>query len=348
MSEETPDPDLESDTGGERLVVAVAPEDAGERLDKFLASRLPEMSRARIQALMRQGAVRAGGRTLEDPSAKINAAEIACAGIVIAVPPPAPAEPVAQDIPLVVVHEDRDLIVIDKPAGLVVHPAAGHADGTLVNALISHCGTSLSGVGGVARPGIVHRLDKDTSGLMVVAKNDAAHKALSAQFADHGRTGPLVRSYLALVWTPPHRPKGTIDAPLGRSVKNREKIAIREDGREAITHWRMLEHYDAAGVGLIECTLETGRTHQIRVHLASIGSPLLGDAVYGSSHLSKASRLEPSAQAALKALGRQALHAATLGFSHPRTKKTLTFESAPPPDLAKLIAALGTDRRVSG
>lgn len=328
--------------------MAVSPEDGGERIDRFLAARLPELSRARIQALMRQGAVSAGGRTLEDPSAKINAGEISAGEILVAPPPPEPAEPAAQDIPLVVVHEDRDLIVIDKPAGLVVHPAAGHADGTLVNALIAHCGASLSGVGGVARPGIVHRLDKDTSGLMVVAKTDAAHRSLSAQFADHGRTGPLLRSYLALVWSPPDRPRGLIDAPLGRSVKNREKIAIRKDGREAITHWEMLDRFPESDCGLIECRLETGRTHQIRVHLASIGSPLLGDPTYGAGHRTKASRLGPQAQQALEALDRQALHAATLGFEHPRSGKALVFESAPPPDLALLIEALGTERRVLG
>lgn len=311
--------------------------DVGERIDRFLAQRLPDLSRARIQALMRQGAVSAGGRTLEDPSGKINAGEI-----VVEVPPPAPAEPVAQDIPLTIVFEDDQLVVIDKPAGLVVHPAAGHADGTLVNALLAHCGTSLSGVGGVARPGIVHRLDKDTSGLMVVAKTDAAHRSLSAQFADHGRTGPLIRSYLALAWSPPDRPRGTIDAPLGRSVKNREKIAIRRDGREAITHWEVLERYPDCDAGLIECRLETGRTHQIRVHLASIGSPLLGDAVYGASHRTKASRLTEEARAALEALDRQALHAATLGFAHPITDEALLFESEPPADLDRLMTALGT------
>lgn len=329
------------------LVVAAGPDDAGERIDRFLAARLPELSRARIQALMRQGAVSAGGRTLEDPSAKVNA--IGAAGeIAIVVPPPAPAAPRGQDISLVVVYEDRELIVIDKPAGLVAHPAAGHADGTLVNALIAHCGASLSGVGGVARPGIVHRLDKDTSGLMVAAKTDAAHRSLSAQFADHGRTGPLVRSYLALVWSPPSRPRGTIDAALGRSVKNREKIAIRPDGREAITHWEVLARYPAADAGLLECRLETGRTHQIRVHLASLGSPLLGDGVYGPGHRTKASRLDDEAREALDALGRQALHARTLGFRHPTSGETLTFESEPPPDLARLISALGTDRRGGG
>ncbi len=297
---------------------------------------------------MRQGAVSAGGRTLEDPSAKINAIGQAATEIVVVPPPPEPASPVGQDIPLVVVHEDADLIVIDKPAGLVVHPAAGHADGTLVNALIAHCGTSLSGVGGVARPGIVHRLDKDTSGLMVVAKNDAAHRGLSAQFADHGRTGPLERAYLAIVWNPPTRPRGTVEAALGRSEKNREKIAIRPDGREAITHWTLLETYPASGAGLVECRLETGRTHQIRVHMASIGSPLLGDDVYGSGHRTKASRLSEDARAALGALGRQALHAATLGFAHPRTGETMLFESEPPKAFGDLMRALGTDGRDRG
>jgi 23S rRNA pseudouridine1911/1915/1917 synthase len=318
---------------GTALVVAAGLEDSAERLDKFLAAKLPELSRARVQALMRQGAVRQGGRTLEDPSARVNAGEIT-----VELPPPVAAEPLGQDIPLTVVFEDDALIVIDKPAGLVVHPAAGHADGTLVNALIAHCGASLSGVGGVARPGVVHRLDKDTSGLMVVAKTDAAHRSLSAQFADHGRTGPLRRAYLALVWGLPDRPRGVIDAPLARSVKNREKISVSKGGREAITHWDTLETFDIAS--LIECRLETGRTHQIRVHLAHIGHPLLGDDVYGAGHRTKASKLSPEAAEALTTLGRQALHAAELGFAHPVTGETVLFESAPPPDMARLIAAL--------
>jgi 23S rRNA pseudouridine1911/1915/1917 synthase len=318
---------------GTALVVVPGVEDSAERLDKFLAAKLPELSRARVQALMRQGAVRQGGRTLEDPSARVNAGEIT-----VDLPPPVAAEPVGQDIPLTVVFEDDALIVIDKPAGLVVHPAAGHADGTLVNALIAHCGASLSGVGGVARPGVVHRLDKDTSGLMVVAKTDAAHRSLSAQFADHGRTGPLRRAYLALVWGAPDRPRGVIDAPLARSVKNREKIAVSSGGREAITHWDTLETYEIAS--LIECRLETGRTHQIRVHMAHIGHPLLGDDVYGAGHRTKASKLAPEAADALMALGRQALHAAELGFAHPVTGETVLFESAPPPDMARLIEAL--------
>ena len=289
---------------------------------------------------MRQGAVRSGGRTLEDPAGRVNAGEI-----VIELPPPEPAEPIGQNIPLVVVHEDEHLIVIDKPAGLVVHPAAGHADGTLVNALIAHCGASLSGVGGVARPGIVHRLDKDTSGLLVVAKNDVAHRFLSAQFADHGRTGPLRRAYLALVWGIPSRPRGTVDAPLGRSARNREKIAVRSDGREAITHWDTLERFPASDAALVECRLETGRTHQIRVHMTSIGHPLLGDDVYGAGHRSKASRLGEPAAAALARLGRQALHAAELGFVHPATREALEFTSPPPPDFADLLRELGTPER---
>jgi 23S rRNA pseudouridine1911/1915/1917 synthase len=330
-------PDTPIPAAAEPLVATAATEDAGGRADRFLAARLPELSRARIQALMREGAVTAGGRTLVDPSARVNAGDV----YAIAVPPPAPAAPVGQDIALTVVFEDEHLIVIDKPAGLVVHPAAGHADGTLVNALINHCGASLSGVGGVARPGIVHRLDKDTSGLLVVAKTDAAHRGLSAQFADHGRTGPLERMYMAFVWGHPSHPRGTVDAPLGRSLKNREKIAVRPDGREAITHWETLERLEG-DVALVACRLETGRTHQIRVHLGHIGHPLLGDEVYGASHRTKASRLSPQAQAALLALGRQALHAAVLGFAHPVTGETLSFESPLPPDLARVLEALGS------
>ncbi|GLK54391.1 23S rRNA pseudouridine1911/1915/1917 synthase [Methylopila capsulata] len=322
------------------LSVVAGPDDAGERIDRFLAARLPDLSRARLQALMRQGAVSAGARTLEDPSARVNAGET----YVVAAPPPAPAAPQAQAIALDVVLEDDHLIVIDKPAGLVVHPAAGHADGTLVNALLAHCGTSLSGVGGVARPGIVHRLDKDTSGLMVVAKHDLAHRALSAQFADHGRTGPLVRSYRAFVWGLPRHPRGVVDAPLGRSERNREKIAIRSDGRFAVTHWETLERFEASDASLVECRLETGRTHQIRVHMASLGHPLMGDAVYGASHRTKASKLDDGARAALESLDRQALHAAVLGFAHPATGETLLFESALPGDLAALAAALRARR----
>ncbi|MGH6802389.1 MAG: RluA family pseudouridine synthase, partial [Methyloceanibacter sp.] len=241
-----------------------------------------------------------------------------------------------------VVYEDDTLIVIDKPAGFVVHPGAGHAAGTLVNALIAHCGMSLSGIGGVARPGIVHRLDKDTSGLMVVAKTDQAHRALAAQFADHGRTGELERGYLALVWGAPSRPYGTIDAAIGRHPTSRTKMAVLPaKGREAVTHWRVVETFgrkDAPIASLIECTLETGRTHQVRVHLAHIGHPLIGDPLYGQGFKSKLRKLPEPLRGKL-ALDRQALHAARLAFAHPVTGTLLKFNSPLPADLAEIVEA---------
>ena len=227
-----------------------------------------ELSRSRLKTLILAGAVTVGQRTIRDPGHRVNAGD----AISVTIPPDAPAEPQGEDIPLTIVHEDDSLIVIDKPKGLVVHPAAGNQSGTLVNALIAHCGASLSGIGGVKRPGIVHRLDKDTTGLMVVAKTDQAHRELSAQFADHGRTGDLEREYLAFVWGAPDRPKGSIDAPLGRHPHAREKQAIRPDGRAAVTHWELVEKYPGTDgkpvASLLACRLETGRTHQIRVHLA--------------------------------------------------------------------------------
>jgi 23S rRNA pseudouridine1911/1915/1917 synthase len=266
--------------------------------------------------------------------------------VTVAVPPPEPAKPMAEPIPLTIVYEDDALVVIDKPAGLVVHPAAGHASGTLVNALIAHCGDSLSGIGGVKRPGIVHRLDKNTSGLMVVAKTDAAHRALSAQFADKTE-GPLERGYLALVWGAPGRPKGTVDAPLDRHPQARDKRAVRPGGRDAVTHWQVLERFagpDGKPVAsLLECRLETGRTHQIRVHLAHIGHPILGDATYGSGFKTKAARLGPKARAALADLGRQALHAYLLIIEHPHTRKRLRFQSELPGDLRRLRDALAAE-----
>jgi 23S rRNA pseudouridine1911/1915/1917 synthase len=240
--------------------------------------------------------------------------------------------------------EDEALIVIDKPAGLVVHPAAGNWTGTLVNALIAHCGDSLSGVGGTRRPGIVHRLDKDTSGLMVVAKTDAAHRALSQQFADHGRTGPLRRGYLALVWGVPERAHGAINQPLGRHPHIRNRMAVRPDGRQAITHWDVIEHFHGSDrrplASLLACTLETGRTHQIRVHLAAIGHPLMGDETYGAGFKTKANQLSSQAQAALQALGRQALHAYLLAFEHPDQRKLVELRSELPLPLARLRDSL--------
>jgi 23S rRNA pseudouridine1911/1915/1917 synthase len=262
------------------------------------------------------------------------------------VPEAEPAEPVGEAIDLEVVYEDSELIVINKPAGLVVHPGAGNWTGTLVNALIHHCGDSLSGIGGVRRPGIVHRLDKDTSGLLVVAKSDAAHHGLSEQFAAHGSDGKLSRRYLALVWGMPVRPRGAIDASIARSRHNRTRMAVSQGptARHAVTHYAVLEIFrDAEGVPLatlMELELETGRTHQIRVHLAEIGHPVMGDPVYGSGFAASARRLDEKTQTALANLGRQALHAAGLGFVHPVTRRKLAFESAPPADFAALLAAL--------
>ncbi|MFN3347662.1 RluA family pseudouridine synthase [Pseudorhodoplanes sp.] len=320
--------------------LTVAPEDAGTRLDRLLAAQLAELSRTRLKALILEGAVTANGRAIEDPGYKVKAGEM----LIVNVPPPEPAEPEGEAIPLTILYEDDQLIVIDKPAGLVVHPAAGHQTGTLVNALIAHCGDSLSGIGGVLRPGIVHRLDKDTSGVMVAAKTDRAHKSLSAQFADHGRTGDLERGYLAFVWGAPDRPRGTIDAPIDRHPHARDKMAVRQGGREAITHWQVKERYAGADgkpvASLIECRLETGRTHQIRVHLAHLGHPILGDATYGTGYRTKAALLPPGARQALAALARQALHAYFLAFQHPVSGDVLQFQSELPGPLARLRDSL--------
>ena len=320
--------------------LTVAPDDAGTRLDRVLAARLGELSRTRLKALILDGAVTAGGRALDDPGYKVKAGEV----LSVVVPPPEPAEPKGEAIPLSILYEDDKVIVIDKPAGLVVHPSAGHQTGTLVNALIAHCGDSLSGIGGVMRPGIVHRLDKDTSGVMVAAKTDRAHKALSAQFADHGRTGDLERGYLAFVWGVPDRPRGTIDAPIDRHPHSRDKMAVRKGGREAITHWEVKARYLGADgkpvASLIECRLETGRTHQIRVHLAHLGHPILGDSTYGTGYRTKAARLPPPARAALETLGRQALHAYLLAFQHPDSGEILRFQSELPLPLARLRTSL--------
>jgi len=336
-----------SDTLGEdggQIVLSVSETEAGSRLDKLLAQRVAALSRARIQTLIRAGNVSGpGGATIGDGSYRVKPGET----FTIEVPEAEPAEPAPEAMALAVVYEDRDVIVIDKPAHLVVHPGAGHSSGTLVNALIAHCGASLSGIGGVKRPGIVHRLDRGTSGLLVVAKNDAAHRALSAQFAAHGADGRLQRAYLALVWGKPLRPRGVVTARLARSQANRTKIAVTsgEAGRHAVTHYEVVATMEtkAGPVSLLRLELETGRTHQIRVHLAHIGHPVLGDATYGSGFKAKAAKLGPEAEAALAALGRQALHAAELGFEHPRTGKLLHFSSPLPPDMQRLLDALERD-----
>jgi 23S rRNA pseudouridine1911/1915/1917 synthase len=328
--------------GGDRRDFVVPEDAAPDRLDRILARAVPDLSRSRLQALIRDGRVTVAGAVVRDPSLKAGAG----ARIALAVPPVVAAEPEAEAIALAITYEDDDLIVIDKPAGLVVHPAAGHARGTLVNALIAHCGDSLSGIGGVRRPGIVHRLDKDTSGLLVVAKHDRAHQALAAQFADHGRSGPLERAYLALVWGLPEPRRGRVATNLGRSPQNREKMAVLATGRgrAAITHYAVEEFFGAPGTAplasLVRCSLETGRTHQIRVHMAHLGHPLLGDATYGAGFKTKANRLPAPAQEALAELSRQALHAAVLGFAHPSTGEPLRFESGPPPDMARLMQSL--------
>jgi 23S rRNA pseudouridine1911/1915/1917 synthase len=330
------------DPSENRHTLTVSEEEAGERLDRLLASRVQDLSRSRIKTLVLAGQVTIGDNTVRDPGHRVQAGN----KISIVVPPPEPAAPLAETIPLEVVFEDDAIIVIDKPAGLVVHPGAGNWTGTLVNALVAHCGASLSGIGGERRPGIVHRLDKDTSGLLVVAKTDRAHRKLAAQFADHGRTGPLERGYLAFVWGMPLRPKGTVDKPLDRHPQARDKMAVREGGREAITHWEVQERYlDALTqpvASLLECRLETGRTHQIRVHLASIGHPLLGDSVYGAGFKTKASRLPPTVKAVLESLDRQALHAHILTIAHPVTGEILNFRSELPADLAALRCALAS------
>jgi 23S rRNA pseudouridine1911/1915/1917 synthase len=323
----------------EPKTVTIPAEADGSRLDRALAAQVPALSRSRLKALILSGQVAVEGRTVSDPSAQVKSGQ----RVSIALPPPEPAKPQGEAIPLSIVYEDDALIVIDKPAGLVVHPAAGHASGTLVNALIAHCGDSLSGIGGVKRPGIVHRLDKDTTGLMVIAKSDRAHRRLSAQFADK-REGPLQRGYLAFVWGAPDRPHGIVDAPLDRHPHARDKRAVREGGREAVTRWQLLERY--AGVdgksvaALLACELETGRTHQVRVHLAHIGHPIMGDETYATGFKTKAARLTPQAREALSDLHRQALHAEHLAFEHPESGELMEFRSPLPPDLERLHGAL--------
>ncbi len=316
----------------------VGNEQAGWRLDRFLASALGDISRSRLQQLIESGAVSHTRKTIRDGNFRVKPGE----AYTVDVPPPAPAVPQGQDIPLEVVYEDKDVIVIEKPAGLVVHPAAGNPDGTLVNALIAHCGASLSGVGGVARPGIVHRLDKDTSGLLVAAKTQRAMGSLAKQFANH----TIERAYHAVVWGAPRAGEGVVEGQIGRNPFDRKRMAVlRGGGKEARTRYRLIEKFgdpEKPFASLIECRLETGRTHQIRVHLTHLGHPLIGDPSYGKSR--QAPRPKTTAQevayAAASNFPRQALHAYVLGFQHPTLHKTMRFESPWPADLAGLISAL--------
>ena len=337
--------DADSEDGTVLKELEASSDAAGARLDQWLAARLaPDLSRSRVQALIKGGQVLVNDARVLEVKRKLAEGD----RISLSMPDAEPAEPEGEDIPLSILYEDEDLIVIDKPAGLVVHPGAGNWTGTLVNALIHHCGASLSGIGGVRRPGIVHRLDKDTSGVLVVAKNDLAHRSLSEAFADHGRTGDLERAYAALVWGTPHRGAGTIDAPLARSTTDRTKQAVvrdeRPDARHAITHFTVSERFgerpDATAVAsLVECRLETGRTHQIRVHMAHIGHPLIGDRDYGRAFFTKANTLPEPLSTLVRAFPRQALHARLLAFRHPRSDELMHFESPLPADMAELVEA---------
>jgi 23S rRNA pseudouridine1911/1915/1917 synthase len=318
--------------------------DGGERLDRFLVrvTAKAELSRTRLKSLVDQGVVAIDGHPAT-ASTKLRAGQ----RVTLVLPEPVDPVPYGENIPLNVVFEDDHLLIIDKPAGLVVHPAAGHQTGTLVNALIGHCGESLSGIGGVRRPGIVHRLDKDTSGLLVVAKTDAAHRGLTKLFADHGRSLPLIRTYYALVWGLPERTGGTIETALGRHPTDRQKMAVvpEERGRFAVTHWEVLESFSVPDrpepiASLIACTLETGRTHQIRVHMAHLGHPVLGDPLYAKGFKTKEPLLGSKAREALAALGRQALHAGVLSFPHPVTHEEIERESELPQDIEALRQAL--------
>jgi 23S rRNA pseudouridine1911/1915/1917 synthase len=322
----------------------IAGDDAvGKRLDKYISANAGDnFSRARVQALVRTGHVLVNGEKPKGTSQRLKAGDV----IHFNMPPPEQAEPIAENIPLDILYEDEHLIVVNKPAGMVVHPAPGHWTGTLVNALLFHCGDSLSGIGGVKRPGIVHRLDKNTSGVMVVAKSYNAHQGLTAQFADHGRNGPLKRQYLALVWGMPARHKGSIDAPLGRHPNNRIKRGVvsedRPDAKQAITHFTIRDIYGEEEnrdpiASLIQCTLETGRTHQIRVHMAHIDHPLIGDQEYGLHFQTKSNKLPGNIQKSIQGLNRQALHAESLGFLHPVLNEYIEFSSPPPADLQAVI-----------
>lgn len=318
--------------------IVVTEEQAGQRLDACLAQSLADFSRSRIKDLILKGAVSIGGAKIGEPRHKVKPGD----EITFVAPEPVDPEPQGEDIPLDILFEDEHIIVINKPVGLVVHPAAGNLTGTLVNALIYHCGDSLKGIGGEKRPGIVHRLDKDTSGVMVAAKTEKALNRLAAQFADHGRTGPLQRAYIAYVWGKIETGSGTIDAPLARDPYNRLKQAVRKSGREAITHYRVEKRFSGEkwDITRVECQLETGRTHQIRVHMAHIGYPLVADPLYATGFATKVNSLPEQQATVIKGIRRQALHAALLGFEHPQTREEMVFTANLPDDLVQLEDAL--------
>ena len=314
---------MKSSENDERRTLTIGENQAGDRLDRALAALWPDLSRSRLKQLIELGAVTVNGKAAANPAQKVKLG----VHVVLVVPLAIAAKPQGEDIPLNIIFEDRDVIVLDKPAGLVVHPAAGNRDGTLVNALIAHCGSTLSGIGGELRPGIVHRIDKDTTGLMVVAKTERAHTSLGKQFAAHAVT----RVYLALVWGRPRTLSGTIDADLGRSPLNRQKVAVlRIGGKAARTHYKVIESFGSTAA-LVECRLETGRTHQVRVHMSHIGHPLIGDPVYGRPRSIPGLALN---------INRQSLHAAVLGFHHPGLDKPLRFESVLPPDFSETLELL--------
>lgn len=318
--------------------------DGVPRLDAWLSTQMPDyISRTRIKALIKEGQVTINGETCAEPKRKLIIGQT----VELMVPEPVDPTPLPENIPLEILFEDEHLLVINKAPGMVVHPAPGNWTGTLVNALLHHCGDSLSGIGGVRRPGIVHRLDKDTSGIMVVAKTQHTISHLAAQFADHGRTGPLERAYLAFVWGAPPKNTGTIDVPLGRSSNRLKRATVNADApdaREAITHFTVKKHLDGIGDGqtnasLVECRLETGRTHQIRVHMAHIGHPLIGDQEYGKHFATKANVLEEAPKIAVNNFRRQALHASVLGFEHPVTGELIRHEAPVPKDFQTLLDA---------
>jgi 23S rRNA pseudouridine1911/1915/1917 synthase len=324
--------DIEPDTS---YTVTVAEDQAGCRRDRAVADALPALSRTRLKALIESGRVARGGAPVADPARKVAAGDV----LAVSVPPPVAADPRPQALPLVVVYEDAWLIVVDKPAGLVVHPAAGHAEGTLVNALLAHCGGSLSGIGGVTRPGIVHRLDKDTSGLIVVAKTDSAHQSLAEQFHDH----TIERAYAAVVWGVPRPAEGRIEGNIGRDPRHRKRMAVVErGGKPALTHYRTVGPAGPRAT-LVRCRLATGRTHQIRVHMSAIGHPVVGDPLYGGGPGRRLKGASEAARQAVLALQGQALHAYVIGFSHPETRKWLRFESDVPSFFNSLCNTLNCD-----